>query len=82
MDVQDIDKFENKYNLNICLFEISKKKMVRAHIAKSKIKEKTVRHLINVFYFDNHYAVIKDLSRSFASQITKMGIKFVYIHSV
>ena len=63
MDIQDIYKFENKYNVKIYLFEISKNKVVRAHMPKTKINAKIATHVINLSYFNNNYILIKHISR-------------------
>ena len=49
MDIQDIYKFEIKYNIEICLFEISKNKVIRAHISKTSINRKTAINVITIF---------------------------------
>ena len=71
MDIQDVCKLENKYNIKICLFEIIENKVVRAHIPKTKINGKIATLVTNLLNFDTHYVLIKDLSRLIASQITK-----------
>ena len=71
MGIQHVYKFKNKYSIKICLFEISENKVVRAHVPKTKINRKTATPVINLFYFDNHYVLSKDLSRLLRTQITK-----------
>jgi len=56
--------------------------VVRAHISKTKINGKTATNVINLLYFDNQYALIKDLSRLLSSQISKQKQKFIYENSL
>ena len=53
MDIQDIYKFDNVYNIKIYLCEISENKIVRNHFPKLKINRETARHFIQLLYFDN-----------------------------
>ena len=54
--------------------------MVRAYIPKLKINGQTAKHIMNLFYFHNHYVLIKYLSRSLTTQITQHTSK-IYLCS-
>ena len=45
-DIQGFQKFENKHNIKICLFKISKNKVVTAHIRKTKIHGKINKNVV------------------------------------
>jgi len=81
MDIQDIHKLKNKHNIKIYLFVTSENEVVRAHIPKTKMNGKTALNVINLLYSDNHYVLIKDLSKLLRAQITKHKISKLKLHT-
>ena len=66
--LKDIHKFEknNNININVFSFDNETKKVYTLRLSKTDHKES-----INLFLYDEHYGVVKDLSRLVSSQINK-----------
>ena len=66
--LKDIHKFENNNNVtvNVFSYDDETKKVYTLRLSKTDFKE-----TINLFLYDEHYGVVKDLSRLVSSQVNK-----------
>ena len=70
--VKDICKFEtnNNINVNVFSYDDETKKVYTLRLSKTNYEE-----TVNLFFYDNHYGVAKNLSRLVSSQLIKEGHK-------
>jgi hypothetical protein len=67
MPISDIAKFEKNNGFRVRVYPFEGKKIVPLHIPDRRKYAKTV----NLFHFNNHYSVIKNLSRLISKQKSK-----------
>ena len=72
MKLKDIHKFENNNNVNVNVFSFDDetKKVYTLRLSKTEHEE-----TINLFLYDEHYGVVKNLSRLVSSQVNKQDHK-------
>ena len=77
--LKDIHKFEKNNNININVFSFDSwtKKVYTLRLSKSDHKES-----INLFLYDEHYGVVKNLSRLVSSQVNKDECKKTYMYAM
>ena len=70
--LKDIHKFENNNNVtvNVFSFDDETKKVYTLRLSKADFKE-----IINLFLYDEHYSVVKNLSRLVSGQLNKQDHK-------
>ena len=70
VSIQDIEKFERQNNVSINLFAINKKKLIFPVKITSHKKEKHVNLLYISNETNNHYVLIKNMSKLLANQLS------------
>ena len=66
--VKDIHKFENQNNINVNVFSYDDETKKVYTLRLSKMDNETC---VNLFLYDEHYSVVKDMSRLISSQLSK-----------
>ena len=73
--LKDICKFENNNDVNINVFSFDKRSGKQGRVYTLRLSKTNYEETVNLFLYDEHYGVVKNLSRLTSSQLSKEGHK-------
>ena len=73
--LKDICKFENNNEVNVNVFSFDEESGKYGRVYTLRLSKTNYEKTVNLFLYDKHYGVVKDLSRLTSSQLNKQGHK-------
>ena len=73
--LKDIHKFEKNSNVNVNVFSFDEKSGRHGRVYTLRLSKTEHEETINLFLYDEHYGVVKNLSRLVSSQLNKKDHK-------
>ena len=73
--LKDICKFENNNEVNINVFSFDEESGEYGRVYTLRLSKTNYEETVNLFLYDEHYGVVKDLSRLTSRQLSKQGHK-------
>ena len=73
--LKDICKFENNNEVNINVFSFDEESGKYGRVYTLRLSKTNYEETVNLFLYDEHYGVVKDLSRLVSSQVNKNKCK-------